>query len=366
MEKTGFTDILKKSPCFFLGANSGNGFVNHFSQCYQPEQGETLYIIKGGPGTGKSTFMKGLVLELWQHNVACELYFCSSDPDSLDGVRFPSLGIAVVDGTSPHAMEPKMLGITEEILFVGEHLNSEKLNKETIIPLYRENALYHKKTARYLAAAARLMDDSFAVACNGIYMERVEQTARRIAVDFIPYKGKNGTETKRFLSGFTPKGYVLLENTLSHFADTILAVEDEYGGVSSVFLAYIKEHALASGYQVITCPCALLPHRKIDHVIIPELRLAFCSTNWFMPITVDTSRRIHARRFCDYQYLGDYKQRLRFNRRATEELLDGAYENLKEAKAVHDCLEQHYVQAMDFQGVSNMLTNFTNRVLKKI
>ncbi len=127
MSTTEFETLRKKRPCFFLGANTGNGFVNGFSECYNPEKGEKLYIIKGGPGTGKSTFMKKLTLFLEEKGIESELYLCSSDPESLDGVRFPALGVSLVDGTAPHIMEPKMLGITEEVLFLGGYLNGEKL-----------------------------------------------------------------------------------------------------------------------------------------------------------------------------------------------------------------------------------------------
>ena len=154
----------------------------------------------------------------------------------------------------------------------------------------------------------------------------------------------------------------MLENTLSYFADTIIAVEDEYGAVSSVFLSLVREYALRSGYEIITCPCALSSDRKIDHIIIPALQLAFCTTNWFLPITVDTSRRIHARRFYDLSYLNGYKQRLRFNRRAAEELFDGAYQNLKEAKEIHDDLEKYYIEAMDFDGMTNLLSDFKQKL----
>ncbi len=363
MNGLGFEELRCKRPCFFLGANSGNGFVNCFSQCYHPEKGEKLYIIKGGPGTGKSTFMKQLALCMEKNHIECELYFCSSDADSLDGVRFPSLGIAVVDGTAPHSMEPKMFGISEDILFLGGYLKKELLNREEIVPLYRENALFHKKASRYLAAASRLMDDSFNLLCDNVNMDKVEQTALRLCREFFPDKGKRGGEEKRFLSGFTPNGYVLLEETLSYFADTVLAIEDEYGAVSSVFFSILREYAINAGYDVITCPCALSAHRKIDHIIIPQLHLAFCTTNWFMPITVDTSRRIHARRFWDVNRLSEYKNRLRFNRRATEELLDGVYQILKEAKSVHDDLEKHYIQAMNFQGVEDFLVGFQKELL---
>ena len=52
----GFNNKSKKE--FFAAANSGNGFVSFYSQIFGNDRIEQRYLIKGGPGTGKSTFMK--------------------------------------------------------------------------------------------------------------------------------------------------------------------------------------------------------------------------------------------------------------------------------------------------------------------
>ena len=43
---------------YFLGANTGKGFVSLYDEFCKPESGNFLYVIKGGPGCGKSSFMK--------------------------------------------------------------------------------------------------------------------------------------------------------------------------------------------------------------------------------------------------------------------------------------------------------------------
>ena len=73
------------SKCF-LAANSGEGFVSYFSDCYNYADGWRAYIIKGGPGTGKSSFMKYVTAKAQERGYDIELCPCSSDPDSLDGV----------------------------------------------------------------------------------------------------------------------------------------------------------------------------------------------------------------------------------------------------------------------------------------
>ncbi|MBO5797021.1 MAG: ATPase, partial [Clostridia bacterium] len=43
---------------FFLGANTPGGFVGYMPESYAAGEGWRVYIIKSGPGTGKSTFMR--------------------------------------------------------------------------------------------------------------------------------------------------------------------------------------------------------------------------------------------------------------------------------------------------------------------
>ena len=43
---------------YFLGANSPSGFYSLYDQLISPEEARAVYILKGGPGCGKSTLMR--------------------------------------------------------------------------------------------------------------------------------------------------------------------------------------------------------------------------------------------------------------------------------------------------------------------
>ena len=45
---------------YFLAANSCEGFISCFAESYSANDNWRVYIIKGGPGTGKSSFMRYL------------------------------------------------------------------------------------------------------------------------------------------------------------------------------------------------------------------------------------------------------------------------------------------------------------------
>ena len=86
---------------FFLGANSGEGFYSLYDQLLNGRF-DDLLILKGGPGCGKSTFMRRMGAAMEQVGERVVYINCSGDPDSLDGAIFLDRNAAIVDGTSPH------------------------------------------------------------------------------------------------------------------------------------------------------------------------------------------------------------------------------------------------------------------------
>ncbi len=55
---------------FFLGANTPSGFVSRFDQLADAGDGWRLFVIKGGPGTGKSSLIRRAAAELERSGVA--------------------------------------------------------------------------------------------------------------------------------------------------------------------------------------------------------------------------------------------------------------------------------------------------------
>lgn len=88
---------------YFLGANSYRGFCSMYDDFVFSPMIDRLYIIKGGAGCGKSSFMKTIADAANEAGRDVERIVCSGDTDSLDGIFIPGLRIAYVDGTAPHA-----------------------------------------------------------------------------------------------------------------------------------------------------------------------------------------------------------------------------------------------------------------------
>ena len=56
-----FCDAISVERCdsYFAAANTKNGFVSYFDDIFGKIK--KIYVIKGGPGTGKTTTVKGII-----------------------------------------------------------------------------------------------------------------------------------------------------------------------------------------------------------------------------------------------------------------------------------------------------------------
>lgn len=348
----------KNSVKYFLAANSCEGFVSYFKECYDVNEGWKAYIIKGGPGTGKSSFMKFLASKAEEKGVEVELFPCSSDPDSLDAVIFPQKKTVIMDGTAPHTVDPDFPGVCETILNFSDFWRKNILeqNVKEIINATNRNKQLHLSASRYIRALGNLMEDNLRIANSATDKGKAADFADKLCRQYIPQNSGKGCEWQRFLSGITPKGVVFYGKSLPENCRNTVIIEDEFGGVADTVLRKIRAYALHNGYEVITVKNAFLPSGLIDHIVIPKLSLCFLRESEYSHFATDI-RRIHSRRFLNVSQLSKSRERLKFNQKAIRQLLLTACALLSEAKSVHDEMEMYYISAMDFPR----LTEFANK-----
>ena len=354
------------SPCFFLGANTPKGFYSLFSELYSPENGWVLYILKGGPGTGKSSFMKKLSTAAEKKGLYCEKIYCSSDPDSLDAVIIPSLKISIADGTPPHTIEPKYPGVSEVIIDLGKYRDDLALrqNAAEIITKTKETSAEHKKCVDFLEAARGVDNDIRKIAVSALCIQKTERFLRQLEEKEIPVSSeKDGMLQKRFLSALTPKGYTLFYDTLSSQYENIWVLEDDFSAAAQLILKYLTATALNNGLDCIVCPCVMRPDTKIEHLLIPSLGTAFFTSNRFHPWENDKCRTVNCRRFYNDETLKAHRARVLFDKKAKDELLNEAISHLEKAKKIHDELEGYYIEAMNFNKMNSDTESLINKII---
>lgn len=116
---------MSKERKLFAGANTPDGFVGFYDKIADMYNLEKLYILKGGSGVGKSTFIRNFANAF--PNEQKDFLLCSGDPKSLDGVILLGRKIGIIDGTFPHAVDPQYPGVVDEIVNLGEYIVWDKV-----------------------------------------------------------------------------------------------------------------------------------------------------------------------------------------------------------------------------------------------
>lgn len=359
---------MSRNTDFFLGANTPKGFVSFFDELYNPYTDSGTYIIKGGPGTGKSTLMKKLADKLNEKDVGVERVHCASDPESLDGIIVREAGLCIADGTAPHVIEPRFPGAAENIINLGQFWNEKILRqkREKIISLTVENSLHHRRCSSYLSAAGKLERESAALADRYVIEEKAESFAKRFAGRETPKKKRcePGRRYRRFASAITPKGEVFFSESFNILASRIFALEDKWGQASRLICEKIGDKAISNGYDVIFCHSPL-DSTRCEHIIIPEVSIAVVSVKKDYLTLPDFCRKIHCGRFMQPE-IENNRQIFRLNGRLKAELIKEAVRKLSTAKQVHDRLEKEYRQAMDFDSLNRFSEDFINKITADI
>lgn len=349
---------------YFLGSSSKNGFFSLFNQIVPKIEGRYTFLIKGGPGTGKSSFMKKIADEIEAKDIECEKIYCSSDPDSIDGIIIPSLRIYIADATSPHTMDPDYPGASAEIIHLGECWDKQKLreNSKKIIELTDKNKACHRRSRRFIDSAFSIYADGERICSENIDKRRLERYAARISARYFKkLSGRIGLEKLRLLDAITPKGYYFLNETVDSLCDKKVVFEDDFGVAASVVIGEIRTYALASGFSVISSPF-IANDKKIRHIIIPQLGLGFFTKDKFCTPMPENAKYISLRRFYNSDGLRSNKAKLNFAKKASKELIEEAFAALKSAKEIHDELESCYIEAMDFDKVEEIRKEISKRI----
>ncbi len=159
---------VKTKHTYFAAANGYDGFRSYFPEVFCSDDFSRIYVIKGGPGTGKSSFMKKIENHFFDKGLKTEAIFCSSDISSLDGVIVENgeKRIAVLDGTAPHEFEAEYPGAVGEILNHADFWESKWLigQGDKIAALSKSKRDAYKTAYKYMKVAgeaARLTDSAF-------------------------------------------------------------------------------------------------------------------------------------------------------------------------------------------------------------
>lgn len=340
------------------------GYENGKGVCY-PRDWYTLdsrvILLKGGPGTGKSTLMRRVLAQWREQGREALAFHCAADPDSLDAVCTVDRRLCVMDATPPHAVEPRFPGAVEHLADLGEGLSREKLRGQlsVLTVLSGEQQALRMRAGQYLRAASTLARQEETRGAEGSMAEAAllrcaNRLARRTWGDA---RGEEG-ERRAYLSGVTPRGGLCFYDTLTALCPQVYVLEGD-PETAARLLSMLRQKAAMAGVAALVCPCALRPDR-VEHLLLPETGVAFTTSHRFHEVDFPVYRRLSMLRYRARPLSEGERQRREQNRLVQEGMLSEATALLRGAQELHRQEEQIYASAMDWEQVEEI----TVRVLR--
>lgn len=349
---------------WFPGGNTARGF-HSFYHCILPaEEAEKIVLLKGGPGVGKSTFMRKIADILEEHGQRVEYLHCSSDAESLDGVVCREIGFAILDGTAPHIVDPEIPGAADSILNLGAFLDEAALRtrKKEILTIQKALRICFTQAYRYLSSALPLREDSASILRGALDEEVLMRAFGPWLQTITGYRTatKPGAARSMFASAITPQGCVNFLQTLA--VPRIWRITGAWGVDAHKLLSILRHAALLRGMQVEAMVCPMTPDR-LEHLYIPTFGLFITTENRYHSLPEKAERVIDFDEYRLRRLTAREEQALLFNLEQFDLLVGAATDALKRAKALHDELEAEYTSRMDFDGVEKCIEETGRKVL---
>lgn len=345
---------------YFIAANSAKGFRSWYGETFDDRRIGRVYAIKGGPGTGKSRFLREVANAGAAHGYRAEMIYCSSDPYSLDGVilsRAGEHGIALLDATAPHLYELHRPGYREELVDLGAFWSAERLRaeSETLEEWNVAKSEAYRRAYRYLSGYGDMSANAEELTAPYLRTDSIARFAARLTNGLA--EGNEFAPRIALLRGVGMRGRVMFDTFFAQ-ADRILLIEDCHGS-AYVLMREIYRCIAQKKLSVRVSRDPILTERT-DALYLPDCRTVFAA----LPECVCRypHRLLSMRRFVDTRGLRRVKVSLNYAERVRRVMLSGAIAELERARDLHFQLESIYEKAMDFAAKESFTKAFCARL----
>ena len=330
--------------CYFAAANGYSGFRSYFGEVFRSDEFAKIYVLKGGPGTGKSSFMKKAENLFFEKGYKTEAIFCSSDPYSLDGVIVSGENsrVAILDGTSPHERDAVIPGAVDELINLGEFWDARWLSSERdkIIELNREKSAAYKTAYSYLGIAGSIKNKQEKLISRHIDRASLNSLKEKLLTELR--EQPIGKMRRRLISSFGKYGNYRLDTVECCSDKHFSVVGDEE--VTREFLTLLSAELSACGVAHTVLPSAL-DERSLDGIMLDEPRISVMNGGDGEIIDLTSSAESAA---------PIDQERVRLSGELYNEALAEAQRWFSIASDIHFRLEDIYKRCMNFEEIDRI------------
>ncbi len=367
-EKYSYDVFFSDNVCshYFAAANSSEGFKSFFSDAFNPKNFDRIYILKGGPGVGKSTLMKNVAAKCKEHGFSPICYHCSSDPFSLDGIVIKEKKCAILDGTFPHTTDPTCAGVKEIIINMGTAWDTDALykNGKEILSLIKEKSDCYSAAYKFLAAEKQLLHSLFDMTNLCLDKNKMNDDIDRKFTRL----SKNKTPTQEICTRITRANSCIGDARLFSFekqAKTIYFLKD-FRKISYIYLENLYEKAKKEGQNFYVSFDPTLTHLP-DAIYFPDSKVCFSLYDDSFCLELDKKnipfKIINTKRFCVAQKASLNKTYYRFGEKCAKQMHESALSYLQKAGSIHEKIEMLYSKATNYMKVSEISGSVTDKIL---
>ncbi len=358
---------------YFPGNNTPGGFFSYYHYILDQKEARQIWCLKGGPGTGKSSFMRKIGDAMLEEGYNVDFLHCSSDSNSLDGILMRDLGVAMVDGTAPHVIDPKNPGAVDTIINLGDFWDEKGIrdSRKQILEINERIGTIFAHVYHYLRAAESMYDNIARINSKGLSPSVIYGVATDIIGGEMGHDAGGphmGRLRKFFASAVTPEGLISFLPEIIHGYKKVYVLKSEIGAGTEEIIARVMEAALDRGYDVEGFYCPLKPESKLEHLLIPQLSLAVVTSNPYHDPgnggRMKEEIEIDLREKSGSTNESFEKEILQDSGRRMEELLEQAVHCLGNAKKEHDLLEACYIPNMNFEGIEALRREIEEQIRK--
>lgn len=350
---------MGKSRHFFPGGNTSQGFYSFYHYLVKPTV-KRKFILKGGPGVGKSHLMKQIGTHFLDKGQALEYHWCSSDPDSLDGIVIGAHQAAVLDGTAPHIVDPRYPGAVDEIIDLGRYWQRSQIaaHRPEVIDIsdhisFCFTQAYHRLKESYLAW------EEWSVYPHRVRDDRsVYRNTLALTKDFLQETAPaERAEIRHLFAGaITPAGKLLKADLILESDTAVFAIKGSPGSGVKDLLDHLVNMIKLTGLSAEIYHNPFDP-LQVDMVYLPDYNRALVDvSDYLFPYAQQLSssryrRQLDFDQLLPVDSLNPYAKRIALARERLESGIQEAIEWIEQAKQLHDQLEGIYIEAMDFPAI---------------